>query len=105
MKKLHKKCPYILLKLLTESEVIIGKSQTEALMYVKAKVCTVDVIWQARERKRKTNRKKHVLISRPPIPPPPLILPHAMAVNPRGFYFHTLDKKKKKNWKMPVNKL
>lgn len=44
MKKLHKKCPYILLKLLTESEVIIGKSQTEALMYVKAKVCTVDVI-------------------------------------------------------------
>lgn len=44
MKKLHKKCPYILLKLLTKSEVIIGKSQTEALMYVKAKVCTVDVI-------------------------------------------------------------
>ena len=99
MKNLHKKCPYILLKLLTESEVIIGKSQTEALMYVKAKVCTVDVIWRARERKRKTNRKKHVLISRPPIPPPP-ILPLAMAVNPRGFYFHALDKKK-----MPVNKL
>ena len=33
-------------------------------------------------------------------PPPPLILPLAMAVNPRGFYFHALDKKK-----MPVNKL
>ena len=67
MKKLHKKCPYILIKLLIESEVIIGKSQTEALMYVKAKVCTVDVISRVRERKRKTNRKKHVLISRPPI--------------------------------------
>ena len=43
MKKLHKKWPYILLKILTESEVIIEKSQTEALMYVKAKVCNLAI--------------------------------------------------------------
>lgn len=39
VKKLHKIWPYILLKLLTESKVIIGKSQTLTLMYVKAKNC------------------------------------------------------------------
>ena len=30
-------------KLLTESEVIIGISQTETLMYVKAKVCNLAI--------------------------------------------------------------